>query len=71
PIKAEVILEDQKGIEVKKTFSDFLTGKYTLNTTVLVNTNYNVVYLQDSSFVKISEIKADNLIKNNYKLDDI
>jgi len=71
PFKAEVILEDQKGIEVKKTFSDSLTGKYTLNTTVLVNTNYNVVYLQDSSFVKISEIKADNLIKNNYKLDDI
>lgn len=71
PIKAEVILEDTKGNEVKKTFSDSETGKYTLNTTVFINTNYNVVYLQDSSFVKISEIKADNLEKNNYKLNDI
>ena len=70
PIKAEVILEDTKGNEVKKTFSDS-SGKYTLNTTVLVNTNYNIVFFQDSSFVKISEIKAENLVKNNYKLDDI
>ena len=71
PIKAEVILEDTKGNEVKKTFSDSETGKYTINTTVFVNTNYNVVYLQDSSFVKITEIKSNSLIKNNYKLTDI
>jgi len=71
PIKAEVILEDQKGNEVKKTISDSLTGKYTFNAFLFVNTNYNVVYLQDSSFVKISEIKSENLIKNNFKLEDI
>lgn len=72
PIKAEVILEDQRGNEMEKTMSDPVSGRYDFkNVWVMVNTNYNVVYLEDSFFVKISEIKADKLAKNNYKMEDI
>ncbi|PIV58513.1 MAG: hypothetical protein COS14_09225, partial [Bacteroidetes bacterium CG02_land_8_20_14_3_00_31_25] len=71
PFKAEVILEDQKGNEVEKTISDSITGKYSFNAFLFVNTNYNIVYLQDSSFVKITAIKSENLVKNNFKLEDI
>lgn len=71
PIKAEVILEDTEGNEVSKTLSDLVTGKYDFKCSVFANTNYNLVFFEDSSFLQIKELKSADLAKSNYKYEDI
>jgi len=71
PIKADVVLEDTKGNEIAKTISDPITGNYFIKENIFTNANYSIIYLEDSSFVGVKELKSLELDKNNYQLKDI
>ncbi len=71
PLKADVILSDNKGNEVEKVESDSVTGKYSLFTMLWKGMMYNLSFVNDSSFVGSQKIYTDSLVKTGYKLVDI
>jgi hypothetical protein len=71
PVKsAEVTLEDNKGNEVYKTTTS-QTGEYQINTYIYASKSYNLVFIDDSSFIDVKEITSDTLKSNNYKINNI
>ncbi|MFI5164536.1 MAG: OmpA family protein, partial [Bacteroidia bacterium] len=65
PIKAEVILADEKGKEVAKTESDSITGKYNMTVKLWESAPYTISFENDSFFIDSKQITTD------YKLNDI
>jgi len=70
PIRADVVLEDSQGKEVKKTKSDS-EGKYSMDASLWSKNSYTLSFFNDSSFVNSKALSADLLEKTNYKINDI
>jgi outer membrane protein OmpA-like peptidoglycan-associated protein len=71
PIKsADVILEDFNGNEISKTKTE-INGKYNLTTYVYINQGYNLIFLNDSTFVDVQSFSAENLSAKDYKINNI
>ncbi len=51
PVKAEIVLSDNKGEEILKTFSDEQTGAYNIKTNLVENKNYSLTMSADSLFL--------------------
>jgi len=69
PIVAEVTLSDNKGNIVELTKSN-TKGEYKINTAIKENTNYNLTYLNDSSFTATATINT-NTLKNSAAFENI
>jgi len=71
PLKAEVVLSDDNGNDIKKTVSDSITGKYDLKVKLLESVPYVLTFNNDSCFIASQTINTDDFAKKGYKLLDI
>jgi outer membrane protein OmpA-like peptidoglycan-associated protein len=51
PLKAEVTINNNKGDELAKVFSDSITGNYKLDLTIKNNKDFTINYFKDNSFI--------------------
>lgn len=67
---AEVSLEDGRGQEKAKVFTN-KSGEYQIEAFIQANQNYNLTITDDSSFIDVKLITADELKKSNYAIRNI